>query len=34
MGMQDVKAAAPLVARALHRWYGADPDGRKAGLYS
>ena len=34
MGMHDVKAAAPLVARALQQWYGADPYGRKAGLYS
>jgi len=34
MGMQDVEAAAPLVARALHRWYGADPYGRRACLYS
>jgi predicted alpha-1,6-mannanase (GH76 family) len=32
--MQDVKAAAPLVARALHRWYGADPYARRTGLYS
>jgi predicted alpha-1,6-mannanase (GH76 family) len=31
--MQDVRAAAPLVARALHRWYGADPYARKTGLY-
>ena len=34
MATDDVKAAAPLVARALHRWYGADPYARKAGLYS
>ena len=34
MGMQDVKAAAPLVAQALQQWYGADPYGREAGLYS
>ena len=32
--MQDVKTAAPLVARALHQWYGADPYARKTGLYS
>ena len=32
--MQDIKAAAPLVARALQQWYGADPYSRNAGLYS
>jgi predicted alpha-1,6-mannanase (GH76 family) len=34
LATDDVKAAAPLVARALHRWYGADPYARKTGLYS
>jgi predicted alpha-1,6-mannanase (GH76 family) len=30
----DVKAAAPLAARALQQWYGADGYARRMGLYS
>jgi predicted alpha-1,6-mannanase (GH76 family) len=30
----DVRAAAPLAARALQQWYGADGYARKTGLYS
>ena len=30
----DVKAAAPLAARALQQWYGADGYARRTGLYS
>jgi predicted alpha-1,6-mannanase (GH76 family) len=32
--MHDVRAAAPVAARALQQWYGADPYARKTGLYS
>src|SRR5512135_994724 len=30
----DVRAAAPLAARALQQWYGADGYARRTGLYS
>src|SRR5579859_6644652 len=32
--MQDLKAVAPLVVRALQDWYGADPYASRFGLYS
>ena len=32
--MTDVKTAAPLAARALQQWYGADGYARHTGLYS
>ncbi len=32
--MQDVRAAAPVAARSLQQWYGADGYARKTGLYS
>ena len=32
--MTDVKTAAPLAARALQQWYGADEYARRTGLYS
>jgi predicted alpha-1,6-mannanase (GH76 family) len=32
--MTDVKAAAPLAARALQQWYSADGYARRTGLYS
>ncbi len=32
--MTDVQAAAPLAARALQQWYGADGYARRTGLYS
>ena len=30
----DARAAAPVAARALQQWYGADGYARKTGLYS
>ena len=34
IGVQDIKAAAPLAVQALQQWYGADRHSREVGLYS